>query len=287
MKQKLMDLYFTEGADLTNRAVLVQAAADVGLDADDIARGARQRQGRRRRSSARRKRPRRPASRACRMFIFGGKFAVSGAQAPEYLADAIERVAQATAKRPNNSDHFQCASPPPSSTSARVPSSIEELDLCDPRDDELLVEVAASGMCATDLHGRDAYYPTQIPQGVRPRGRRHRARNRARGERLQARRPRGDGLSRGAANAPNCRSQRQTYCLSAFDLKMNGTRADGSTLHSRNGEPVYSAFFQQSSFGNFTIANERFAVKVRNDVPLATVARSPAAGRPAPAPCST
>jgi len=28
------------------------------------------------------------------MFIFGGKFAVSGAQAPEYLAEAIERLAQ-------------------------------------------------------------------------------------------------------------------------------------------------------------------------------------------------
>ena len=36
MKQKLMDLYFTEGADLTNHAVLVQAAADVGLDAEDV-----------------------------------------------------------------------------------------------------------------------------------------------------------------------------------------------------------------------------------------------------------
>ena len=29
------------------------------------------------------------------MFIFGGRFAVSGAQAPEYLAEAIERMAQA------------------------------------------------------------------------------------------------------------------------------------------------------------------------------------------------
>jgi predicted DsbA family dithiol-disulfide isomerase len=28
-------------------------------------------------------------------FIFGGKFAVSGAQAPEYLAEAIVRLAQA------------------------------------------------------------------------------------------------------------------------------------------------------------------------------------------------
>src|SRR5215813_10381590 len=32
MKQKLMDLYFTAGADLSNRDVLVQAAADIGLD---------------------------------------------------------------------------------------------------------------------------------------------------------------------------------------------------------------------------------------------------------------
>jgi aryl-alcohol dehydrogenase len=36
--------------------------------------------------------------------------------------------------------------------------ALAELDLCDPRADELLVEVAASGMCATDLHGRDGYY---------------------------------------------------------------------------------------------------------------------------------
>ena len=28
-------------------------------------------------------------------FIFGGKFAVSGAQSPEYLADAIDRMAAA------------------------------------------------------------------------------------------------------------------------------------------------------------------------------------------------
>jgi predicted DsbA family dithiol-disulfide isomerase len=31
------------------------------------------------------------------MFIFGGKFAVSGAQEPGYLAEAIDRVAQGNA----------------------------------------------------------------------------------------------------------------------------------------------------------------------------------------------
>jgi aryl-alcohol dehydrogenase len=67
---------------------------------------------------------------------------------------------------------------------------------------------------------------------------------------------------------PNCRSARQSYCVDAFALKMNGTRADGSTLHAQDGKPVYSAFFQQSSFGTYTIANERYAVKVRGDAPL-------------------
>ncbi len=39
MKQKLMDLYFTQGADLTDRDTLVNAAADVGLDADTVRAG--------------------------------------------------------------------------------------------------------------------------------------------------------------------------------------------------------------------------------------------------------
>ena len=32
-----------------------------------------------------------------------------------------------------------------------------------PKDDELLVKIAASGMCQTDQHGRDGYYNTPLP----------------------------------------------------------------------------------------------------------------------------
>jgi aryl-alcohol dehydrogenase len=147
------------------------------------------------------------------------------------------------------------------------PFQIETLDLCDPRADELLVEVVASGMCATDLHGRDAYYPTQFPKVF---GHEGAGVVRAIGSAIVNFRP-GDHVVMSypwCGTCPNCRTHRQSYCVDAFPLKMNGTRADGSTLHSKDGQPVYSAFFQQSSFGNFTIANERFAVKVRNDVPL-------------------
>ncbi len=147
------------------------------------------------------------------------------------------------------------------------PFSVEQVDLCDPRDDELLVEVAASGMCATDLHGRDGYYNTPTPAIF---GHEGAGIVRAVGKAVTTFKS-GDHVLMcypWCGECPNCRSGRQTYCLHAFDLKMKGTRADGSTLHAQNGKPVYSAFFQQSSFGSFTIANERYAVKVRDDVPL-------------------
>lgn len=150
------------------------------------------------------------------------------------------------------------------------PFSVEQIELCDPRADELLVEVVASGMCATDLHGRDAYYPTKFPKVF---GHEGAGIVRAVGIAVSAFRA-GDHVVMAypwCGECPNCKTQRQTYCLHAFDLKMNGTRADGSTLHSKDGKPVYSAFFQQSSFGSFAIANERFAVKVRNDAPIEQV----------------
>jgi predicted DsbA family dithiol-disulfide isomerase len=93
MKQKLMDLYFTEGADLTDRDVLAQAATDIGLDAADVRRKLAGEE-----DVAQVEQEAQSAKEAgidgVPCFIFDGKFAVSGAQAPEYLAEAIERAAQ-------------------------------------------------------------------------------------------------------------------------------------------------------------------------------------------------
>jgi predicted DsbA family dithiol-disulfide isomerase len=99
MKQKLMDLYFTEGADLTNNAVLVQAAADIGLDPDDVrealASDTDVEEITREVQSAKE-----AGIEGVPCFIFGGRYAVSGAQAPEYLAQMIERVAQEAGSAP-------------------------------------------------------------------------------------------------------------------------------------------------------------------------------------------
>lgn len=94
MKQKLMDLYFTKGADLTDRDTLLKAATDVGLDANKVREALASDQ-----DVAAVEQEALSAKEAgiegVPCFIFGGKFAVSGAQSPEHLAEAIDRTAQA------------------------------------------------------------------------------------------------------------------------------------------------------------------------------------------------
>ena len=98
MKQRLMSLYFAEGADLTDREVLVKAAAECGLDADKtrellasdtdvdtVTRAAEQAKA--------------AGIDGVPMFIFNGVLAVSGAQSPEYLVSAMERSVEERAKR--------------------------------------------------------------------------------------------------------------------------------------------------------------------------------------------
>ena len=96
MKQKLMDLYFTQGADLTDRETLVQAAADVGLDANTVrAQLASDRDVAQVEQDAQSAKEAGIEGVPC--FIYGGKLAISGAQAPEDLAEALERMANAEA----------------------------------------------------------------------------------------------------------------------------------------------------------------------------------------------
>jgi predicted DsbA family dithiol-disulfide isomerase len=92
MKQRLMDLYFTEGGDLTDRETLIAAAVDAGLD------GARARallEGEEEVEAveAEANHAKEAGIEGVPCFIFGQRFAVSGAQAPEYLAGAIAKVA--------------------------------------------------------------------------------------------------------------------------------------------------------------------------------------------------
>jgi predicted DsbA family dithiol-disulfide isomerase len=91
MKQLLMELYFRDGGDLTDTGVLVQAAADCGLDTDAV---------RKRLAtdedvaliSAQAKDASDKGISGVPTFVFAHKYAVSGAQPAEQLARAIRQV---------------------------------------------------------------------------------------------------------------------------------------------------------------------------------------------------
>ena len=97
VKQGLMEIYFSEGGDLSDRDVLVQAASDCGLDpvevralvASDADVGAVEQAA---------KSAQEAGIEGVPFYVFGNVLAVSGAQAPEYLAGAIERAANELAK---------------------------------------------------------------------------------------------------------------------------------------------------------------------------------------------
>ena len=98
MKQRLMELYFRDGGDLTKLDVLVQAAADIGLDANAM----RERLG----SdtdidlvSAQATEASNKGISGVPTYVFAQQYAVSGAQSPEQLAAAIRQLATETSRQ--------------------------------------------------------------------------------------------------------------------------------------------------------------------------------------------
>jgi predicted DsbA family dithiol-disulfide isomerase len=98
MKQRLMQLYFSEGGDLTDLDVLVKAAADCGMDAE----GVRKRLATDEdvaRIEAEAASANEAGIQGVPFFIFGNLLAVNGANPPEHLAQAIEQAAAEVAKQ--------------------------------------------------------------------------------------------------------------------------------------------------------------------------------------------
>ena len=99
IKQRLMEIYFTEGGDLSDPTVLVEAASDCGLDPHEIsallasdADVAAIEQAAKSAQEA--------GIDGVPFYVFGNVLAVSGAQSPEYLASAMERAAAQLAQAP-------------------------------------------------------------------------------------------------------------------------------------------------------------------------------------------
>jgi predicted DsbA family dithiol-disulfide isomerase len=102
VKQRLMELYFGEGADLTDQEVLVAAAVDCGMDGQQV-RQLLATDTDEERVEAEANAAKNAGIDGVPYFVFGNVLAVAGAQNPSYLVDALGRAAVEYAQR-NQSD---------------------------------------------------------------------------------------------------------------------------------------------------------------------------------------
>jgi aryl-alcohol dehydrogenase len=149
---------------------------------------------------------------------------------------------------------------------------LEELELEEPRDDEILVRMVAAGICHTDLHAHAGIgLPVPKPAVLGHEGAGVVERVGSAVTHLEI----GDHvvMSGGSCGAcPSCLNARPTYCREAMPRSFGGRRMDGTTALSSDGETVASHFFAQSSFASHCVAQARGAVPIPRDVPLDIVA---------------
>jgi aryl-alcohol dehydrogenase len=148
------------------------------------------------------------------------------------------------------------------------PCKIEEIELDEPRDDEVLVRIVGSGICGTDLGARDGHLPIPPPPSVFG----HEGAGVVEKVGKQVTKVKaGDHVVlawSSCGTCVSCRSGYDPYCVDFFPLNFSGARPDGTTTLRKGGQIIHGSFFGQSSFANFALANERNIVKVREDVPL-------------------
>jgi len=153
-----------------------------------------------------------------------------------------------------------------------APFALQELELGELRDDEVLVKVAASGICHTDLICRDQWYPVPLPAVL---GHEGAGVVEAVGSAIPRFAP-GDrvGMSYDSCGScPACSRSLAFYCHQFFEFNFASSRpADGSSALSRDGTLIHAHFFGQSSFATHSVARERNLVKLDDSIPFATVA---------------
>jgi aryl-alcohol dehydrogenase len=144
---------------------------------------------------------------------------------------------------------------------------LEAVELDEPRDDEVLVRVVASGMCHTDLMARDlGMTPPPVVLGHEGAGIVERV-----GTAVTRTRP-GDHVVLslpycGACHA--CRIGDVSYCVEAAPRSLRGTRPDGShTMQDSRGAPLSASFVGQSSFATHALVQEHSAVPIDPALPL-------------------
>jgi len=149
---------------------------------------------------------------------------------------------------------------------------LQEVTLDDPRPDEVVVRMVASGVCGTDVHVQHGGIPFPLPGVVGHEGAGIVERV---GSAVTSVAP-GDQVLLTFTSCGGCRNcllGHPAYCEEFLGLNLlGGRRADGSTTLTRGSEELNAHFFAQSSFSTHVLADERGVTKVAADADLELLA---------------
>lgn len=148
------------------------------------------------------------------------------------------------------------------------PLTIEMVDLAGPYEDEVLVEIKASGVCHTDqftLSGED-------PEGIFPAILGHEGAGVVVevGSNVKSVKP-GDHVI--PLYTPECRqcdyclSQKTNLCQAIRSTQGKGVMPDGTSRFSRHGKEIFH-YMGTSTFANYTVLPEIAVAKIREDAPF-------------------
>jgi aryl-alcohol dehydrogenase len=149
-----------------------------------------------------------------------------------------------------------------------APLVVEEGRIEDPRPDEVLVRVVATGVCHTDIVVRNQDFSAPLPMVL---GHEGAGIVEAVGAAVTEVIP-GDHVVMTymwCGHCHTCESGHPAHCENMSALNFGGGRLDGSTATTdAAGEPLHDHFFGQSSFSTLALANEKNIVKVDKGAPL-------------------
>ena len=156
--------------------------------------------------------------------------------------------------------------------SADAPFQLEEVEVSEPRPDELLVRIAAVGMCHTDLSVRSQATPFPLPAVLGHEGAGVVVQVGAQVSDFHV----GDRVVLSfdsCGTCPACQAGKVVYCQHWIPLNLlGGTRLDGTATLTRTSTALHGHFFGQSSFATHALLSARSAVKVDDDLDLSQLA---------------
>ncbi len=157
------------------------------------------------------------------------------------------------------------------SASAGSPFEIAEVELDEPRRDEVLVAISAVGVCHSDLTMKSVW-----PEEISPIVLGHEGAGVvvAVGDDVNTVRI-GDHVVlsyRSCGSCSECAVGHQPYCRNFRSLNGIGTRVDGSMTMRRGGAAVYGSYFGQSSFASHALAYESNVVVIDDQIDLTIAA---------------